>query len=141
MARRSGPSQLEAAVQQWVEATLSSLPGIVNHTIPGIPDLPARGVLTTDVVEGVLQVGKHLSKIGHFRDPSALFDFLIHSLGVILRAASSRDHPEIAEVTAQLTQRMANPLRRFRFSAPLILRGARAGCVDIGGRNRPTRGK
>ncbi len=135
MARRSGPSQLEAAVQQWVEATLSSLPGIINHPIPGIPDLPARAVLTTGMVEAVLQVGKHLSKIGHFRDPAVLSGFLFDSLAIILRLDSSPEQLDIADIAAQLIQRLANPSRQFRFSAPLTLRGALAWSADIGGPN------
>lgn len=84
--------------------------------------------------QGVLEIGKHLAKIGHFRDPSALIGFLYDSLGVILHAAPL-GHFDTAAVASQLTQRLTNPLQRFQFSAPLNLRGEICWSRGIGGHN------
>jgi hypothetical protein len=132
MARQSGSSLLEAAVSRWVETVLSRSPEDTNFHLKATPDLHAVIALSEEAEAGILEIGRQLPAPSPFRGPADLVQFLYDSLVSIIRTAPDGP-PNAAQVAALLIERLADPLKRFRFRAPLTLRGHLSWSGAIGG--------
>jgi len=122
MAHQSRSSLLEAAVCRWVETVLSGSPEGTNIHLKKTPDLHAVSVLSEGVEAATLEIGRQLPAPSHFRRLADLAQFLSDSLLNIIRTPPDGP-PNAAQIAARLIERLANPLERFRFRAPLTLRG------------------
>jgi hypothetical protein len=131
----SRDAALESAVRRWLDAVLNKSGGATTMLVPvppvvGTPDVR---ILSSATEATVLEIGRNLGATS-FAGPSDLAEFLYDSLGRYLHASGSLPF-DPTRYTTELLRQLRHPIQRFRFRAPLALRGELALAGPLEGSN------
>src|SRR5262245_23407291 len=123
------PSHLQDLVERYIRATFSDMSREWKERRPDSGPIAFHSAQTGEII---LEIAQELKGFTIFRDIHDLAQFLSDSLATALLGTEPKEL-DISRLAAQITNRLADPLQPFSFTAPLTFSGQLSFSLHIGG--------